>query len=152
MDALEEARGLTRLEPEEWEPRLVQMCADAGVAVVIVGTFRKARANGATRWLASTKALIQLSLRYAWEDIFWFTFFHEAAHVVLHRRKDVFVDKDLFIETTGRKGAGPSEPGEQRLEDEANRFAARIRSRAAMRNAFATYASERSKASPSNSV
>lgn len=120
LDGLERARSLTRLDPEEWEPELRRVCAEAGVAVVIVPTFSKARANGATRWLSPSKALIQLSLRNAWEDIFWFTFFHEAGHVVMHRKKDV------FIESTPSKSHLPADPRERRLEDEANRFAARL--------------------------
>ena len=119
LDALQEVRRLTRLDPAEWQPRLIRLCADAGVAVVIVDTFSRARANGATRWLSPNKALIQLSLRYKWEDVFWFTFFHEAGHVVQHRKKDAFVEAG-----PGAKG-DDTDPGMQRLEDEANRFAAR---------------------------
>jgi HTH-type transcriptional regulator / antitoxin HigA len=90
--ALKEVRGLTCLHPREWHPRLIELCAGAGVAFVLMDTFKGARANGATRWLTPRKALVQLSLRYAWEDIFWFTFFHEAGHVLLHRKKEVFLE------------------------------------------------------------
>ena len=31
-------------------------------------------------------------LRYRWEDVFWFAFFHEAGHILLHRKKGVFID------------------------------------------------------------
>ena len=75
QEALQDVRGLTRHDPSEWQPELVRMCAAAGVAVVILEAFRGARANGATRWLSPSKALIQMSLRYRWEDIFWFSFF-----------------------------------------------------------------------------
>ncbi|UUY05724.1 HigA family addiction module antitoxin [Svornostia abyssi] len=114
-DTLHDIRGLTCLEPEEWHPLLVKKCAEAGVAVVIVDTFKGARANGATRWLSPTKALIQLSLRYTWEDIFWFTFFHEAGHVLLHRKKERFVE------------VPPSKRDDSiaELEQEADRFAGR---------------------------
>lgn len=115
-DALHEIRHLTCLEPVEWQPRLVDSCAKAGVAVVIVDTFRGARANGATRWLSSTKALIQLSLRYRWEDIFWFTFFHEAGHVALHRKKDAFVEVP----------PAQRDPSIAQWEKEADRFASRM--------------------------
>jgi HTH-type transcriptional regulator / antitoxin HigA len=117
--ALEAVRPLTRLEPQEWHPLLVDLCRAAGVAVVVVDTFEGARANGATRWLTPNKALIQLSLRYRWEDVFWFTFFHEAAHVVLHRKKEI------FVEGLPREDLEPNS-GWQKLEDEANRFAARV--------------------------
>ncbi|ACC42018.1 plasmid maintenance system antidote protein [Mycobacterium marinum M] len=114
-EAVREARGLTRLNPAEWEPALIRICAHAGVAVVIVDTFRGARANGATRWLSPTKALIQMSLRHRWEDIFWFSFFHEAAHVLLHGKKRI------FIEGTGL----PRDHSLQQWEEEADRFASR---------------------------
>ena len=87
LDALDEIRPLTRLEPSDWQPEVARLCAAAGVAVVIVPHFSEARENGATQWISPTKAIIQLSLRYKWEDIFWFSFFHEAGHVVLHRKK-----------------------------------------------------------------
>lgn len=117
MDVLQEVRTLTRLKPEQWQPRLVETCAEAGVAVVIVEGFDGARVNGATRWLAPTKALIQLSIRYRWEDVFWFTFFHEAGHVLMHRKKDLFVE--------GLR-ATTEDASLQRLEAEADRFATKI--------------------------
>ena len=40
------------------------------------------------------KALIQLSIRYRYADAFWFSFFHEAAHILIHGRKEIFVDVD----------------------------------------------------------
>ena len=119
MAALQEVRHLTRVRPKEWQPRLTELLADAGVALVIADTFKGARAHGATRWLAPTKALIQLSLRYHWEDIFWFSFFHEAAHVALHRKKGIFVDGLALADSAGDREA-------KRLEDEADRFAARL--------------------------
>ena len=38
------------------------------------------------------KALIQLCLYGKQNDRFWFTFFHEAAHILLHGKKDIFLD------------------------------------------------------------
>jgi addiction module HigA family antidote len=118
-EALQDIRVLTRRDPEEWHSELVRLCAQAGVALVIVREFPKARANGAARWLSPTKALIQLSIRYRWEDVFWFTFFHEAAHILMHRKKEVFVEPP---KTLKREGV---DPDVLRLEDEADRFAGR---------------------------
>lgn len=119
LAALEDIRRLTRLDPEEWHPRLVEIGARAGVAIVIVDTFSGARINGATRWLSPTKALVQLSLRYHWEDVFWFTLFHEAGHVLLHRKKAI------FIEPSHRPSADQADTGWLDSEREADRFAAR---------------------------
>jgi HTH-type transcriptional regulator/antitoxin HigA len=88
-----EARALTReMDPRVWFPRLVDMCSAAGVAIVLKPELKGARINGAARWLTPNKALIQLSLRHRWSDILWFTFFHEAAHLVLHSKRETFIN------------------------------------------------------------
>lgn len=48
--------------------------------------------SGATEWLSVDKALIIMSLRYKSNDHFWFTFFHESGHILLHNKKEVFID------------------------------------------------------------
>jgi HTH-type transcriptional regulator/antitoxin HigA len=117
---LAEARSWTRLGPGEWLPKLTAGCESSGVVVVIAEHFKDAKVNGATRWLSPDMALIQLSLRYKWEDVFWFTFFHEAGHVLKHRKRD------LFIEVDKKKSTTESEVNRElkKLEDQADRFAA----------------------------
>lgn len=106
--ALKVARALT-LEPVRvFQPALQEICASCGVAVVFVPELPKLRIWGATRWPSPDKALIQLSLRYKTDDHLWFTFFHEAAHILLHPKKQVFIEFD-------------NPKGE--MEEEANRFA-----------------------------
>ena len=109
VGALKEARGLTRESPEVFQPRLQEICGNAGVAVVFVPQLPKSRVSGATRWLAPDRALIQLSLRYRTDDHLWFTFFHEAAHILLHGKKLIFLDANR---------------GEGEEEREANKWAA----------------------------
>jgi HTH-type transcriptional regulator/antitoxin HigA len=48
--------------------------------------------SGLTRWLSKDKALIQLSLKYKTDDQVWFTFFHEAGHILLHGKRSVFIE------------------------------------------------------------
>lgn len=91
-DALTEARSLTRKEPEVFRSALVKLCADSGVAVVFVPELPKSRVSGATRWLSPSKALIQLSFRYRTDDHLWFTFFHEAGHILLHGKREIFLE------------------------------------------------------------
>lgn len=109
LGVLEEIRNLTVEPAEVFEPRLATSCASCGVAVVFVRELPKIRTSGATRWLSSTKALIQLSLRYRTDDHLWYSFFHEAAHILLHPKRSIFLEQ---------KG------NESVMEDEANRFAA----------------------------
>jgi len=62
-EALVQLRNFTAKDPEKFVPALRERCASTGVAVVIVPPLSGVRAYGATRWLHSTKALVQLSLR-----------------------------------------------------------------------------------------
>ena len=87
--ALQQIRGLTR-EPDVREA--VQLCAEAGVVLVFVKEIDKCRISGATWWASPTQAVIALSDRYKAEDRFWFTFFHEAGHILLHSKKETFID------------------------------------------------------------
>jgi addiction module HigA family antidote len=89
---LKEIRFLTRTEPERFEAKTVQMCAEAGVAVVFTPTIKGAPIYGATRWLTPEKAMIQLGSRGKFEDLLWFTFFHEAGHILLHGKKEIFIE------------------------------------------------------------
>lgn len=90
--AVSEIRGLTLEEPSEYWKQMRLKCAEAGVVLVGVPHLPKTGANGVTRWLSPRVAMIQLNLRYGSADIFWFTFFHEAGHVLQHETKRTFVD------------------------------------------------------------
>lgn len=104
-------RVLTKAKnPGYFVPKLRQMCADAGVAVAFVRAPAGCRASGAARFLSPTKAMIVLSFRYLSDDHFWFTFFHEAGHLLLHGSKSTFVDGEVSEHST--------------KEEEANTFAA----------------------------
>lgn len=93
QEILVEVRALTRELPAVFLSQLVKRCSSAGVAVVFVPELPKTGVYGATRWLGD-KALIQLSLRYKSNDHLWFTFFHEAGHILKHGRKAVFVESN----------------------------------------------------------
>ncbi len=92
LHSIVEIRKLTKEKPENFIKTLVTLCASCGIAVVIVPHLKNTYVNGATRWLIHNKAIIQLSLRYKFNDIFWFTFFHELGHILLHNKKSSFID------------------------------------------------------------
>ncbi len=106
-------RQLTREEPRVYQPETVRLCAQAGVAVVFVPELSKTRVSGATRWVSSERAILQLSLRYKTDDQLWFSFFHEAGHILLHGKREVFVE--------GPPDADASQRDQK--EGEADRFA-----------------------------
>lgn len=89
---LTEIRPLTRREPfAQVFKRVQNMCAEAGVIVVLTPELSGTHLSGAARWISS-KAVIQLSLRHKSDDQFWFTFFHEAGHILSGGRRRDFVD------------------------------------------------------------
>lgn len=89
---LSEIRDLTS-ESMFWQP-MRSLCAMAGVHLELVPHVRKSGANGVTRWMEDGHPLIQLSLFRGWADVFWFTFFHEAAHVLSEHRRSVYINLD----------------------------------------------------------
>jgi hypothetical protein len=99
-------------DPNTFVPALTGMCAEVGIAVVLVPAPKGCPAYGATRWLSPTKALLMLSNRYRTHDVLWFTFFHEICHLLQHSKKMTVIE--------GASGLDPD------LEDEADTFAANI--------------------------
>lgn len=71
---------------------LKSACATAGVAVVLERSPRGCRASGATFFVGSERAVLMLSGRYKSDDHLWFSFFHEASHLVLHSKKLLFIE------------------------------------------------------------
>lgn len=93
-EALRCLRSFTSKEPTEFVPMLRDECARSGVAVVFIPPLSGVRAYGVSRWLHSSKALIQLSLRGKTDDHLWFTFYHGAGHVMKHGKRAVFVEEN----------------------------------------------------------
>ena len=106
--AIQEIRTLTVKPPSEFEPRMKRLCKDAGVALIFEKPIAKTCLFGSARWLDDGRAVIQMSLRMKSNDHFWWTFFHEAAHIVLHRGR-------TFVDDQGGEGDG--------AEDEADAWA-----------------------------
>jgi addiction module HigA family antidote len=94
---LDDLRKLTRETDLQRVKRVLQdECSKCGVAVAFTTELRHTHVSGAARWIAPDKAMIQLSCRYKSDDHFWFTFFHECGHVLLHGKKDGFLEgKDI---------------------------------------------------------
>jgi hypothetical protein len=112
-EALPGIKELAFLMPEDFARQLQDRCAACGVAVVCTPSLPKAPISGAARWFHS-KPIIQLPGRFKTDGHFWFTFFHEAAHILLHGKKDIFLEQVA--------GAEPDREKEQ----EASAFAARV--------------------------
>lgn len=107
------ARRLTwQKSPATFLPTLRELCSEAGVAIVVARTPPGCPASGATWFRDQHKAMMALSFRYRSDDQFWFTFFHECAHLLLHGQDNLFFEDES--EATAEE------------EREANEFAQQI--------------------------
>ena len=110
VKALETIRSFTTEEPKVFLPKMKQLCAEAGVIYLLVPELPGLGISGVMRWYRG-KPVIQQSLLFKSNDHFWFTFFHEAKHVLQKRKKDIFLE-----------GVNAEHEDKQR-EEEANVFA-----------------------------
>jgi plasmid maintenance system antidote protein VapI len=91
--ALAKLKSISTNYSDQHLDKVQEICLKAGVKVVYTPPINKAPISGAARWLNDTP-LIQLSTHNT--DSFWFTFFHEAGHILLHGKKDVFLEKVTY--------------------------------------------------------
>lgn len=89
---LQALRRLTRKPVPDAIRRSRELCASAGVAVVLVKPLSEMRVSGAAWWPSVRNPVVALTMRHKTDDQLWFSIFHEAAHILLHRKRDVFVD------------------------------------------------------------
>ena len=101
----------TEKNPSYFIPILQRECAKHGVAVVVARCVSGCAASGATFVLETGVALLLLSARFLSDDQFWFSFFHEAGHLLLHTNEACVEEKE-------------AESNE--IEEEANAFAKEI--------------------------
>lgn len=78
-------------DKEQMPVRLQEACASCGIKLVYTECLPQAPISGATRWIQNIPC-IQLSGRYKMQDVFWFNFFHEIGHILLHGKKDIFLE------------------------------------------------------------
>ena len=112
-NALSKLKPIVAEAPKDFFISLQNICLAAGVKVVYTPSLPSAPISGSTRWL-NDNPLIQLTGRYKTYDSFWFTFFHEAGHIILHGKKDI------FLENVDYDGASTQK------EQEANSFAEKL--------------------------
>lgn len=98
--------------PALFLPTLKEALAEAGVKLAIVRAPKGCSASGAVRILADGTPHLQVSFRYLSDDQFWFSLFHEIAHLLLHYdRMPILENADLT---------------EDQFEREANEYAAQV--------------------------
>ena len=88
-------------EFDKLAPKLRDSLAECGIALVLLPHFAKTYTTGATFWLKGN-AVIMMSLRGSWSDMFWFSLFHEIGHILLHDKRITFLEHqkktDLYLQ------------------------------------------------------
>lgn len=103
-------RQLMVVQPVNFFEQLQVLCSQSGVILLFTPKLPKVPLSGSTRWLNNTP-LIQLTARYKKNDSFWFTFFHEIGHIILHGKKYISLENVDFAAADPEK------------EEEAHQFA-----------------------------
>ena len=94
-------------DPKESSVEAVKILNEAGVFLIYIPHFQGSGVSGAVRWI-NNNPLIQLSIYYSWADIYWFNLYHELGHLLLHGKKEKFIefdDKELSIVQNKEKEA-----------------------------------------------
>jgi HTH-type transcriptional regulator/antitoxin HigA len=91
---LTKIRSFINEDPAFFQPKLIELLADCGVALVFLPHLKNTYAHGATTWENKNKAIIILSLRGKDADKFWFSLFHEIGHLILHGKDNTFIQYD----------------------------------------------------------
>lgn len=107
-DSLQTIRRLTLQPAQRFYPQLKEFCCQIGVVFCLVPELSGSQIRAATRWVTNEKVLIQISNRYQQDDTFWFAFFRAMGHILLHGKRDVFLEVD---------------DGKDQIEENATRFA-----------------------------
>ncbi len=112
-EAIPTMKALCARQPADFAQILQKECAKVGVKLVYTPCLPKAPINGSTRWINDVPC-IQMTGRHKRNDIFWFTFFHELGHILLHGKKDIFLEDIEYADKQIEK------------EEEADAFSSRI--------------------------
>lgn len=91
-NALNEIKNLIKKNDIDIFKEIKKICNDNGVYFVMEEAVPNSKVRGAFTWIGENP-LIQISLRYCTNDHFWFAFFHEIGHLMLHAKKSKnFID------------------------------------------------------------
>ena len=80
--AMPEMRKMTLLKPKEFCPKIKKCLADCGIALVFLPHLKGSFLQGAS-FQDSNKIVVGLTARGKDADKFWFSLFHEFAHIAL---------------------------------------------------------------------
>ena len=101
-DVLSEIRKLIVKPFDKAWPKIISLCNGVGVGISLTESLSNEAFLGAAWWYSPKIAVIQINPNHLMDDKFWFIFFHEAAHILLHEKriknlKSVYIDMESDI-------------------------------------------------------
>lgn len=91
-ESIKEIRTLTLTEPKYFYPRLQEIFKECGISFVLLPYLPKSNIYGATKWFSKENVMLAVSNRGESADLFWFTIFHEIAHVLMEHRRETLIN------------------------------------------------------------
>lgn len=101
---------------DDCKETLTSLLAQSGVKLIFTETLSSAPVKGCTRYIYGVPC-IQMANSFESEEEFWQTLFHEIGHILLHGKKDIFMENVVYGDKNPEK------------EKEANEFASQWMSR-----------------------
>ncbi len=93
QSSIDELRSLTLYrKPKDFLPKIKSILASCGVIFVSIKQVSGCPVSGATFQRGDGTPMIVQSFRFKSDDHFWFTFFHELGHLLLHDLSDGFFE------------------------------------------------------------
>ena len=87
---------------------LEELLGSAGVKLIFTETLSSAPVNGCTRYISGVPC-IQMAKVFECDTDFWRTLYHEIGHILLHGKKDIFIESVNY---------GDKDPEKEREADE----------------------------------
>lgn len=97
--------------------RVARILSDHGIRFIVIEPLPGTKIDGAAFWLDENSPVIALSLRYDRLDAFWFTLFHEFAHI--KHGDSISVDIDCIKDHDGGIAVGLAEDEQEQRANEA---------------------------------
>lgn len=108
-EKIPEIKQVMFMRANQIQRRLSAIFADCGIAFKIVPNFTGAPVQGFIKRTEEGALILCMTLRQKFADIFWFTLFHEIAHIINGDTRHEFIDFDSVsgdIEEKADKTAG----------------------------------------------
>lgn len=94
-EKLPEISHLLLSPPDDIVDRLTDILAESGIKLLFTEPLSGVPIKGATRWIYGNPCIQLLSERQEYEN-FRFTVLHEIGHILLHGKKDIFLEEAGF--------------------------------------------------------